>query len=129
MLIGFLNKNRKNWGPRVKKSPVGFFSEETDRRGADSYCMNGMEIGYLKVSPFDALMLAIIMQITLSNIRQPIIGIPIMIKHRGMARTVYSNSDIWKLSDDLPLISTQADSSFLDIQHMTGPIIPPKGKK
>lgn len=45
-------------------------------------------MGYLNSSPFEALTLAIIMQITFRNTRKIIIGIPTMIKHNGMARTI-----------------------------------------
>jgi hypothetical protein len=55
--------------------------------------MNGMERGYLKVSPFAALILAIIIQTILRIIRKPIIGNPIMIKHRGIESTIYSRID------------------------------------
>ena len=37
--------------------------------------------------------------------------------------------DIWKLSDCFPFWSTHWDSSFLDSQQISGPIIPPNGKK
>jgi hypothetical protein len=57
------------------------------------------------------------------------IGMPIMIKHNGIARTIYSSIDNWKLSAAFPLIFTQDDSSLLVSQHISGPITPPKGKK
>jgi hypothetical protein len=38
-------------------------------------------------------------------------------------------NDNWKLSEFLPFVFTQDDSSLLDNQHISGPIIPPKGKK
>lgn len=91
--------------------------------------MNGITSGYLKCSPFAALMLAIIIQITLSVKRTNTIGKPIMIKHKGMDRNIYSRIDNWKLSEALPFMLTQADSSLFDNQHISGPIIAPKGKK
>jgi hypothetical protein len=50
--------------------------------------MNGIEIGYLKVSPFAALTPAIIIQTILSMARNTIMGIPIIMKQRGIARIV-----------------------------------------
>ncbi len=44
-------------------------------------------MGYLNSSPFDALTLAIIMQITFRVIRKIAIGIPIIIKSRGIVIT------------------------------------------
>ena len=52
------------------------------------YCTNGIASGYLKSSPFGACTLAMIMQITFSVLRIIIIGIPIMIKHKGIASTI-----------------------------------------
>ena len=52
------------------------------------YCIKGITSGYLKSSPFEALILAIIIQITFKVIRNPIIGNPIIIKHKGAARTI-----------------------------------------
>jgi hypothetical protein len=52
------------------------------------YCIKGITRGYLKSSPLEALMLAIIIQITFKVIRNPIIGNPITIKHNGAARTI-----------------------------------------
>lgn len=57
------------------------------------------------------------------------IGIPIIIKHKGIAKTIYSSIDSWKLRDAFPFIFTQADSSLLVSQQIRGPIIPPKGKR
>ncbi|MDO9340554.1 MAG: hypothetical protein Q7T72_08515 [Bacteroidales bacterium] len=91
--------------------------------------MKGISRGYLKSSPFAALTLAIIIHITLRVTSKKIIGIPIIIKHKGITRTIYSNIDNWKLSEFFPFTFTQTDSSFLDSQHISGPIIPPKGKK
>jgi len=50
--------------------------------------MNGIERGYLNLSPFEALTLAITMQMTFNVIRNITIGIPIKIKHKGIARTI-----------------------------------------
>ena len=50
--------------------------------------MKGIAIGYLNSSPFEALTLAIMMQITLSVARKITIGIPMIIKHKGTARTI-----------------------------------------
>jgi hypothetical protein len=75
------------------------------------------------------LTLAIIIQIILRITRNAIIGIPIRIKHKGKTRTIYSNIDNWKLSAALPFTFTQDDSSLFDSQHISGPIIAPKGKK
>ena len=91
--------------------------------------MNGIVIGYLNSSPFDALTLAIMMQITFNMIRNMTIGIPTIMIHNGIERTRYKSIDNSKLRDDLPLRSTQRDSSFLVNQQIRGPIMLPKGKK
>jgi hypothetical protein len=91
--------------------------------------MKGIIRGYLNSSPFDALTLAIITQTTLRVPSTIIIGIPIIMKHKGKARKIYSSIDNWKLIAFLPFIFTQADSSLFESQHISGPIIPPKGKK
>jgi len=52
------------------------------------YCINGIEIGYLKFSPLEALTLAMTIQITLRKPRNTTIGIPINMKHKGTARTM-----------------------------------------
>ena len=91
--------------------------------------MKGMEIGYLYSSPFEALMLAIIMHIISSTPRKMIIGIPIIIMERGAARIIYRSIDSWKFSEAFPFWFTHCDSSFLDNQQIRGPITPPKGKK
>ena len=57
----------------------------TDRRG---YWIKGIDNGYLNVSPLAALTLAIMMQITLNVPSKAMIGIPIIIKHNGMASTI-----------------------------------------
>ena len=93
------------------------------------YWIKGIERGYLNSSPFDDLILAIMMQITLSVPRNIIMGIPISIKQSGIARTMYNNIESWKLSEAFPFWSIQSDSSFLDNQQISGPMIPPKGKK
>jgi len=54
---------------------------------------------------------------------------PMMIKHNGIARTIYSSIDNWKLRAAFPLIFTHDDSSLLLSQQISGPITPPKGKK
>ena len=53
-----------------------------------------MERGYLNSSPFDALILAIIIKIIFSVPSIIMIGIPITIRHRGTARIMYNNMDI-----------------------------------
>jgi hypothetical protein len=58
-----------------------------------------------------------------------IIGIPISIKHKGIIRTIYSSIDNWKFRDAFPFKFTQDDSSLLVNQQISGPIIPPNGKK
>jgi hypothetical protein len=55
--------------------------------------MNGITSGYLKSSPFEALMLAIITHITFRVPRTKIIGNPTIIKHKGIARTIYRRID------------------------------------
>jgi len=45
-------------------------------------------MGYLNSSPFEALTLPIIMQITLSVPSIITIGIPTIMKHKGIARTI-----------------------------------------
>jgi hypothetical protein len=64
------------------KSPFGGL-----KRGSN-YCIKGITSGYLKSSPFGALTLAIITQITFSVPINIIIGIPIMMKHKGIVRTM-----------------------------------------
>jgi hypothetical protein len=93
------------------------------------YCINGITSGYLKSSPFGAFTLAIITQITLRVPSNAIIGIPIIIKHNGIARTIYSSIDNWKLREAFPFMFTHEDSSLLVNQQIRGPITPPKGKK
>lgn len=53
--------------------------------------MNGITSGYLNSSPLGALTLAIITQTTFNTPRVIIIGIPKMMKHKGIASTIYSN--------------------------------------
>ncbi|HPI67974.1 MAG TPA: hypothetical protein PLX41_02050 [Bacteroidales bacterium] len=86
-------------------------------------------MGYLNFSPFAALILAITIQITFSNPKMIIMGMPTRIKHRGIARTIYKSIESWKFIEAFPFSSTHNDSSFFDSQHINGPIIPPKGKK
>ena len=74
-------------------------------------------------------MLAIIMQIILRAPSIIIIGIPIIIKIKGIARTTYKTTDNWKLREFLPLILTHTDSSRRVSQQITGPIMFPNGKK
>jgi hypothetical protein len=52
------------------------------------YCMKGITSGYLKSSPLGALMLAIMIQTTLRIPRKTIIGIPTIIKHKGITRII-----------------------------------------
>ena len=53
-----------------------------------NYCIKGITRGYLKVSPFEALTLAIIIHITLRVARKATIGIPIIMNINGKARTI-----------------------------------------
>ena len=81
----------------LRNSPAGYFSERArlqrwqrgikrvSIKGSVDYCINGITRGYLKSSPFGALTLAIIIQMTLRTPRNMIIGIPIRIKHKGIA--------------------------------------------
>jgi len=64
--------------------------------------MNGIAIGYLNSSPFEALTLAIMMHIIFIIIRKIRIGIPTMIIQSGAARIIYRSMDSWKLSEFLP---------------------------
>ncbi|MCX6333798.1 MAG: hypothetical protein NT092_05775 [Bacteroidia bacterium] len=57
----------------------------------------------------------------------PIRKKPTIIKHSGMIRIQYNNIDRLKFMDAFPFSSIQADSSFRDTQHISGPITPPKG--
>jgi hypothetical protein len=50
-------------------------------------------------------------------------------KHNGIARTIYKSIDNWKLIEFRPFKLTQADSSLFDNQQISGPKIPPTGKK
>jgi hypothetical protein len=88
-----------------------------------------MESGYLKSSPFGALTLAKMIQITLRILIMAIMGIPIIMNTRGMARNIYSNTDSWKLRAFLPFRLTHSDSSLRVNQQISGPITPPNGKK
>jgi len=76
-----------------------------------------------------ALTLARIIQITFKIPRKMIIGIPIRMKHKGITRIIYSSIDSWKFIDAFPFTFTHDDSSLLVNQQISGPIIPPKGKK
>jgi len=64
--------------------------------------MKGMVMGYLNSSPFEAFTLPIIMQTTFRMIRKITIGIPTIIKHKGVARTIYNKTEIWKLRAAFP---------------------------
>jgi len=64
--------------------------------------MKGIVTGYLNSSPFEALTLAIIMQITSRKARKITIGIPTIIIHKGIARTTYNNIESWKFIDCFP---------------------------
>jgi hypothetical protein len=114
--------------PKGGQNPT-IFSPPSGGWGVKYYCIKGITNGYLKSSPFAALTLAIMIQITLRVTSIIIIGIPIIMKHKGIARTIYNSIDNWKFREFLPFRFTQADSSFFDNQHISGPIIPPKGKK
>ena len=93
------------------------------------YCINGIESGYLNSSPFEALMLAITIQIIFRITIKAIIGNPIIMIQSGAARTRYRRIDNWKFIEAFPFSFTQVESSFLDNQQIRGPIIPPRGKK
>jgi hypothetical protein len=56
--------------------------------GGYNYCINGITSGYLKSSPLGALTLAIMTQITFIVPSIMIIGMPIIMKHNGIARTI-----------------------------------------
>ena len=94
-----------------------------------NYCINGIDIGYLNLSPFAALILAIITQTIFNIPKNIIIGIPMIIKQRGIASTMYSSMESWKFIDAFPFSFTHTDSSFFDNQQISGPMIAPKGKK
>jgi len=64
--------------------------------------MNGIVTGYLNSSPFEALTLAIIMQITSRKPRKIMIGIPTIIIINGIERTIYNNIESWKFIDCFP---------------------------
>lgn len=91
--------------------------------------MKGMERGYLNSSPLEAFILATIIHTTFRMTRKNRIGKPIIIKHKGITSIIYRRTDSSKFIDRFPFWSTQVESSFLDSQQMSGPIIPPKGKK
>ncbi len=55
--------------------------------------MKGITRGYLKYSPLDAFTLAMIVHMSFNNRRAPIMGNPIIIKHKGTARTIYNRID------------------------------------
>ena len=57
------------------------------------YCINGITSGYLKSSPLGAFTLAIITQTTLIVPKATMIGIPIIMKHKGIAKNMYSSID------------------------------------
>lgn len=57
------------------------------RQDGEFYWIKGIDSGYLNLSPFEALTLAITMQTTFSVPRNIIIGMPIKRKHKGIART------------------------------------------
>jgi hypothetical protein len=91
--------------------------------------MNGIDNGYLNNSPLAALTLAIVIQ-RIFRIQIAIrMGMPIIMKISGKARTEYSRIDRLKFMAARPLMFTQVESSFFDNQIISGPIIPPKGKK
>jgi hypothetical protein len=69
------------------------------------------------------------MQTIFRTPRKIIIGMPMIIRQRGAARIIYNSIDNWKFNEALPFWFTQSDSSFLDNQQISGPMIPPKGKK
>ena len=52
------------------------------------YCTKGIDSGYLKSSPLGAFTLAMITQITLRVAIIAIIGIPMIINIKGIARTI-----------------------------------------
>lgn len=91
------------------------------------YWIKGMEIGYLKLSPLEALILASITHTSSSIINAPKNTNPIIMNIRGTQTSVYNNMDNWKLSEALPFSSIKGDSYLFDDQQIRGPIIPPKG--
>jgi hypothetical protein len=91
--------------------------------------MNGITSGYLNNSPLGALTLAIMTQTTLRIPSKITIGKPIIMKHKGIASTIYSRMDNWKLRDAFPFEFTHDDSSLRVSQQIRGPITPPNGKK
>lgn len=91
------------------------------------YWIKGMESGYLNSSPLEAFTEATAMHTTLSIHKAAISGIPIIIKHNGISRIVYSNTESWKLRAFLPFSLIHVDSSLLLSQQIIGPSIPPKG--
>jgi hypothetical protein len=93
------------------------------------YCINGIAIGYLNLSPLAVLILAMMTMINFSNISKPINRKPTIIMHKGATSIVYSKIDRLKFKAAFPFSSIHADSSFLESQQISGPIIPPKGKK
>lgn len=93
------------------------------------YCINGIERGYLNTSPRAALMLPIVMQTIFKMPSAITIGIPIKMIIRGRASMMYSSIERLKFMAALPFMFTQAESSLLDNQKISGPMIPPKGKK
>lgn len=107
-------------------------SREGDKGGEYvlfTYCINGIANGYLNLSPLEAFMLAMIMQTIFRTPRNITIGIPIKMKQRGNDSTIYNRIESWKFIEAFPFSFTQADSSFLESQQISGPIIPPNGKK
>jgi len=95
--------------------------------GTPNYCIKGIAKGYLNLSPLDAFMLATMIQITFSVISMPINRKPIKMKHKGATRIQYNKIDRLKFIAVLPFSSTQAESSFLESQQISGPMTPPKG--
>lgn len=93
------------------------------------YCIKGIESGYLKTSPRAALMLPIVMQTIFKMPSAITIGIPIIIIIRGKASIMYSSIERLKFIAALPLMFTQAESSLRESQKISGPMMPPKGKK
>lgn len=60
----------------------------TKQYNNNNYCTKGIERGYLKSSPLGAFTLAMIIQITLRVASIAIMGIPMMINIKGIARTI-----------------------------------------
>lgn len=91
--------------------------------------MKGITSGYLNSCPWEAFTPAMIIHTTFKIEMAMIRGIPITIKHSGIASIIYNNMDNWKFIAFLPFRLSQTDSSRFESQQIRGPITPPNGKK